>query len=65
MKIYSSISELVGNTPLLEVSGFGKENGCRARILCKLEGKNPAGSAARGLFFSDGFVFFQKFRKGC
>ncbi len=45
MKIYSSISELVGNTPLLEVSGFGKENGCNARILCKLEGKNPAGSA--------------------
>ena len=45
MKIYSSISELVGNTPLLEVSNFVKENGCAARILCKLEGKNPAGSA--------------------
>ena len=45
MKIYKNISELVGNTPLVEISNYAKENGCVATILCKLEGKNPAGSA--------------------
>ena len=45
MKIYKNISELVGNTPLVEVSNYAKENNCNATILCKLEGKNPAGSA--------------------
>ena len=45
MKIFRNISELVGNTPLLEVSNFMKEKDCGAVILCKLEGKNPAGSA--------------------
>ena len=45
MKIYKNISELVGKTPLLEVSNYSRENGCLANILCKLEGKNPAGSA--------------------
>ena len=45
MKIYKNISELVGNTPLLEVSNYANENDCKAIILCKLEGKNPAGSA--------------------
>lgn len=45
MKIYKNISELVGSTPLVEVSNYAKENGCLANILCKLEGKNPAGSA--------------------
>lgn len=45
MKIYKNISDLVGNTPLVEISNYAKENGCVATILCKLEGKNPAGSA--------------------
>ena len=45
MKVYKSISELVGNTPLLEVSNYMAENRSKATILCKLEGKNPAGSA--------------------
>ena len=45
MKIYRNISELVGNTPLVKISNYAKENGCVATILCKLEGKNPAGSA--------------------
>ena len=35
----------MGNTPLLEVSNYANENDCKAIILCKLEGKNPAGSA--------------------
>lgn len=45
MNIFKNISELVGNTPLLEVSNYAKEKGCNAILLCKLEGKNPAGSA--------------------
>lgn len=44
MKIYGSISELVGGTPLLELSGFEKKYGISARILAKLEYFNPAGS---------------------
>jgi 3-oxoacyl-[acyl-carrier protein] reductase len=45
MKIFASITELVGNTPLVEVSNYAQNNKVHARILCKLEGKNPAGSA--------------------
>lgn len=45
MKIYKSITDLVGATPLLEVSRFAKENGIDARLLVKLEMFNPAGSA--------------------
>ncbi len=44
MKIYHSASELVGNTPLLELAAFAKNRGLHARILAKLEGMNPAGS---------------------
>lgn len=42
---YRSISELVGSTPLLEPVRFTKENGLGAKLLLKLEGFNPAGSA--------------------
>ena len=45
MKVYKNVAELVGRTPLVEVSNYAAENECHARILCKLEGKNPAGSA--------------------
>lgn len=37
-------SELVGNTPLVEVSRFAKEYGVKARLLVKAEYLNPAGS---------------------
>ncbi len=43
--IYQSISELVGNTPLLLVKNYSSEHADGARILCKLEYLNPAGSA--------------------
>ncbi len=43
-KIYQSITELVGKTPLLELAGYGKKHGLYARILAKLEYFNPAGS---------------------
>ena len=45
MKIYKSITELIGNTPLLQADNFCKENGINATILAKLEYFNPAGSA--------------------
>ena len=43
--IYHSLSQLVGSTPLLEVSGYAKRCGLDATILAKLEYLNPAGSA--------------------
>lgn len=45
MKIYNSITELVGNTPLVDVSRFAKSEGVNARILVKLEAFNPTSSA--------------------
>jgi len=45
MKIYHSIAELVGCTPLMEASNFAKEQQAEAKILVKIESFNPAGSA--------------------
>ena len=42
--IYKSITELVGRTPILEVSNIEKELNLEARVLVKLEYFNPAGS---------------------
>ena len=44
-KIYRSVAELVGNTPLVELVNLEREFGLKARILAKLEYLNPAGSA--------------------
>ena len=44
MRIYSKITELVGNTPLVEVSRFSESLDLKARLLVKLEYFNPAGS---------------------
>lgn len=43
-QIYRSASELIGNTPLLEVTNVEKKLGLEARVLVKLEYFNPAGS---------------------
>ena len=43
-KIYKSADQLIGGTPLLELSGIEKEYGLKARLLAKLEYFNPAGS---------------------
>ena len=45
MNVYHSLHQLVGGTPLLEVSGFARQRGLDATILAKLECFNPAGSA--------------------
>jgi cysteine synthase A len=44
MKIFKTLTDLIGNTPLLELSNYEKELGLRAVILGKLEYYNPAGS---------------------
>lgn len=44
MKIYKSVSELVGGTPLLETVNYGRAHALKARLLVKLEYFNPAGS---------------------
>ena len=44
MTICKSIDELIGNTPLLELSNFEKNHGQNATILGKVEMMNPAGS---------------------
>ena len=44
-RIYTSAEQLIGATPLLEVAHIKKEEGLRARLLIKLEGFNPGGSA--------------------
>jgi len=43
-KIYTSADQLVGHTPLLELTHIEKEQNLQARILAKLEYFNPAGS---------------------
>ena len=45
MKIYKSASELIGNTPLLEIGKYTEKTGLKARIAVKLESFNPTGSA--------------------
>ena len=42
--IYTSASQLIGSTPLLELTGMQKALGLQARLLAKLEYLNPAGS---------------------
>lgn len=44
-RIYTSADQLIGRTPLLELTHIEKEEGLKARILAKLEYFNPAGSA--------------------
>ena len=44
MAIYKSALDIVGNTPLLEVTHFEKDNNLEATVLVKLEYFNPAGS---------------------
>ena len=42
--IYTSVSQLIGHTPLLELTNIEKKENLNCRLLVKLEGQNPAGS---------------------
>ncbi len=44
MKVYKNVSELIGKTPLLELTSFEKDSKLKANIYAKLECMNPAGS---------------------
>ncbi len=44
MAVYKSITELIGSTPLLELTNYEEENQLKAKIVAKLEYFNPAGS---------------------
>lgn len=43
--IYTSVEQLIGNTPLMELRRFQEHFGLKATVLAKLESFNPAGSA--------------------
>lgn len=43
-KIYSSAIELIGNTPLIELTHLEKEYDLKAKLVAKVEFFNPAGS---------------------
>ena len=43
--IYTSIDQLIGHTPLVELGNIERADGLKARVLVKLDSKNPAGSA--------------------
>ena len=43
--IYTSVEQLIGNTPLLRLDRLGAQEGWKARVLAKLEYLNPGGSA--------------------
>ena len=50
-KIYKSASELIGKTPLLELTNIEKNDNLEARLLAKLEYFNPAGSVKDRIAF--------------
>ncbi|MFZ5987786.1 MAG: cysteine synthase A [Bacillota bacterium] len=43
-KIAKNLTDLIGNTPLLELTNYNKSNGIESRLIAKLEYFNPAGS---------------------
>lgn len=44
MKVYSTVDQLIGKTPLVELTNTEKANDLKARVIAKLEYFNPAGS---------------------
>ena len=66
MKIYNSVSELVGKTPLVRFSKFEEKRQLKAEIIAKLEYLNPAGSAKDrvGMEMLDAAVKSGKIGKG-
>ena len=45
LKIYTSVDQLIGHTPLMELTRLERKLRLRARLLVKIEGVNPGGSA--------------------
>ena len=51
-RIAQSLTDLIGNTPLLELSNYNRANQLEARLLAKLEYLNPAGSVKDRLAYA-------------
>jgi len=51
-KVYKSLTELIGNTPLLEVANIEKTDNLHARLLVKIESFNPGGSVKDRIAFA-------------
>ncbi|PKM49814.1 MAG: cysteine synthase A [Firmicutes bacterium HGW-Firmicutes-7] len=51
-RIAGNLTDLIGNTPLLEVQNYSKKKGLSARVLAKLEYFNPGGSVKDRIGFS-------------
>ncbi|NLC07594.1 MAG: cysteine synthase A [Syntrophomonadaceae bacterium] len=51
-KIAKSLTELIGNTPLLELSNYNRLNKLKAKLIAKLEYFNPAGSVKDRIGYS-------------
>ena len=43
-RIYNSLTELIGGTPMLSLNNYARETGVAATLIAKLECFNPAGS---------------------
>ena len=43
-KIARKLTDLIGNTPLLELSNYNTSNDLKARLIVKIESFNPAGN---------------------
>ena len=44
MAVYKGFTEIIGKTPLVEVTNVEQEHNLKAKVLVKLEYRNPAGS---------------------
>lgn len=53
MRVYRKITDLIGGTPLLELTNYEKANELNAKIYAKLEYFNPAGSVKDRIAKSD------------
>ena len=51
-RIAKKLTDLIGNTPLLELGNFNREHGTEATIIAKLEYFNPGGSVKDRIGFS-------------
>ena len=51
-RIYTSADQLIGGTPLLELTHIEREEALEARVLAKLEYLNPAGSVKKFPFIA-------------
>jgi cysteine synthase A len=52
MKIAKSLTDLIGNTPLLELTNYNKTHNLKAKIIAKLEYFNPGGSVKDRIGYS-------------